>query len=319
MPIIKKDEVAPERPVVIVIYGTPGSGKTSLATTADAPILIDCDRGFDRAVQRVDTLCANTWEDVLAAIPSFAAYHTIICDTAKAMLDDFLSEYVCKQNYKLRTNSLKRFGQMGDEFKTFVGTLQSNGTDLIFVCHDKETSEGDVVRHSPDCTGQSKDILLRKADQVGYISIVNGKRHITFDPSDNFVGKNVAQIKSMPVPDASSPEFSAFMANIVKQVKTSIQSHSEAQRKANVLITKLRDDLAKVDDNDSAAALISACKELPDIMKRPFFAEISAALTGRGFAYADGKFTLPEQKEDKKKKNKGKDENANDNADNAKQ
>lgn len=34
MPIIKKNEVAPERPVVIVIYGTPGSGKTSLATTA---------------------------------------------------------------------------------------------------------------------------------------------------------------------------------------------------------------------------------------------------------------------------------------------
>ena len=270
-------------------------------------------------MQRVDTLCVNTWEEILAAIPDFTAYHTIICDTAKAMLDDFLSEYVCKQNYKLRTNSLKRFGQMGDEFKTFVGTLQSNGTDLIFVCHDKETSEGDVVRHSPDCTGQSKDLLLRKADQVGYISIVNGKRHITFDPSDNFVGKNVAQIKPMPIPDASSPEFSAFMANIVKQVKTSIQSHSEAQRKANVLITKLREDLAKVDDNDSAAALLSACKELPDIMKRPFFAEISAALTGRGFAYAGGKFTLPEQKEDTKKKNKGKDENANDNADNAKQ
>ena len=154
---------------------------------------------------------------------------------------------------------------------------------------------------------------------MGYISIINGKRHITFDPTDNFVGKNVAQIKPMPIPDASSPEFPAFMANIIKRVKTSIQSHSEAQRKANELITKLRDDLAKVDDNDSAAALLSACKELPEIMKRPFFAEISAALTGRGFTYADGKFTLPEQKEDKKKKNKGKDENANDNANNAKQ
>ena len=56
MPIIKKNEVAPERPVVIVIYGTPGSGKTSLATTADAPLLIDCARGFEGAVQRVDTL-----------------------------------------------------------------------------------------------------------------------------------------------------------------------------------------------------------------------------------------------------------------------
>ena len=103
MPIIKKNEVAPERPVVIVIYGTPGSGKTSLATTADAPILIDCDRGFDRAVQRVDTLCANTWEDVLAAIPDFSAYHTIICDnnaTVVFLLLEFLYHLQCPLVYR---------------------------------------------------------------------------------------------------------------------------------------------------------------------------------------------------------------------------
>ena len=34
MPIVKKNDVLPERPVVIVLYGVPGSGKTSVATTA---------------------------------------------------------------------------------------------------------------------------------------------------------------------------------------------------------------------------------------------------------------------------------------------
>ena len=58
MPIIKKNDVTPERPVIIVLYGTPGSGKTSVATTAENPIVIDTDRGYDRAVQRVDTLTA---------------------------------------------------------------------------------------------------------------------------------------------------------------------------------------------------------------------------------------------------------------------
>ena len=41
MPIIKKNDVTPERPVIIVLYGTPGTGKTSVATTAFNPLLID--------------------------------------------------------------------------------------------------------------------------------------------------------------------------------------------------------------------------------------------------------------------------------------
>ena len=56
MPIVKKNDVLPERPVIIVLYGVPGSGKTSVATTADNPLLIDCDRGADRAVQRLSLI-----------------------------------------------------------------------------------------------------------------------------------------------------------------------------------------------------------------------------------------------------------------------
>jgi hypothetical protein len=285
MPIIKKDDVAPERPVIIVLYGQPGAGKTSIATTASNPLLIDTDRGYDRAVQRVDTLSVSNWNEVLASTNDFISYSTIVVDTAKAALDDFLAAYVCENNYKLRTNSLKRFGQMADEFKAFVSQLRLNGSDIIFICHDKEVSEGDVVKHSPDCTGQSKDLLLRIADQVGYISIINGKRHICFDALDNYVGKNVAQIALSEIPNADTPEFENFMGDIIKQVKTSIQSKSEAQQKANALRSKLRDDLVKIEDNEGAAALIKACTGLPAIMKAPFFNEIKKELTVKGFTY----------------------------------
>lgn len=303
MPIIKKDDVAPERPVIIVLYGQPGAGKTSIATTASNPLLIDTDRGYDRAVQRVDTLSVSNWNEVLASTNDFISYSTIIVDTAKAALDDFLAAYVCENNYKLRTNSLKRFGQMADEFKAFVSQLRLNGSDIIFICHDKEVSEGDVVKHSPDCTGQSKDLLLRIADQVGYISIINGKRHICFDALDNYVGKNVAQIALSEIPNADTPEFENFMGDIIKQVKTSIQSKSEAQQKANALRSKLRDDLMKIEDNEGAAALIKACTELPAIMKAPFFKEIKKELTAKGFTYdkEKGAFLKEEAKPKAKK------------------
>lgn len=291
MPIIHKNDVTPERPVIIVLYGTPGSGKTSLATTTNNPLIIDTDRGYDRAVQRVDTLAANCWADIDSERAAMASYDTIVVDTAKAMLDDYLSQYAVEKNYKLKTNSLKRFGQMADDFKEFVNYLRSMGKDIVFICHDKEVAEGDIIRHTPDCTGQSKELLQRIADQVGYVSIHNGQRVVSFDPADTLVGKNVAEIKPIAIPDATTPEFKTFGADIIYKVKAGVQNKSEAQRMANELLSSLRDRLADVTTDKGAAGLLTQCADMPNTLKKPFFDEIKKVLEGRGFEYVDKKFT----------------------------
>lgn len=288
MPIIKKNDVTPERPVIIVIYGAPGSGKTSLATTAEKPIVIDTDRGYDRAVQRVDTLTAQKWQDVQAEYETLKGYKTVICDTAKGCTDDYLAAYVCEQNYKLKTNALKRFGQMAEEFKQFVNFLRSNGSDIVFICHDKETQEGDVIKHAPDCTGQSKDLLIRIADQVGYVGIQNKQRVITFEPLDNYVGKNVAQLGTIAIPNAPSKEFDTCMADIIKSVKQAIQSKSEAQRKAQEQLAQLREQTETAKTIEDVDTILTASKELPDVLKVPFFSELKETLATKGFTY-DGK------------------------------
>lgn len=285
MPIIKKNDITPERPIVIVLYGVPGSGKTSLATTAENPLVIDTDRGYDRAVQRVDTLTAQKWQDVLAEYETIKGYKTVIVDTAKSALDDYLAAYVCEQNYKLKNNGLKRFGQMADEFKQFVNFLRSNGSDIIFICHDKETQEGDTIKHAPDCTGQSKDLLIRIADQVGYVFIQNKQRVINFEPLDNFVGKNVAQLGQIQIPDAPSKEFDTCMAEIIKTVKTSIQSKSEAQRKVQQQLVTLRESLANVETEEDAENMLKEAAALPPILKAPFFGEAKESLSAKGFAF----------------------------------
>lgn len=301
MPIIKKNDVTPERPVIIVLYGMPGSGKTSLSTTAENPILIDTDRGFDRAAQRIDTLAAQTWQDILAEYETLKGYKTVIVDTARAVLDDYLAAYVCEQNYKLKTNALKRYGQMGDEFKAFVNYLRLNDSDIVFVCHDKEDKEGDVIKHSPDCTGQSKDLLIRIADQVGYVGIQNKQRVITFEPLDNYVGKNVAQLGTIVIPNAPSKEFDTCMADIIKSVKQAIQSKSEAQRKAQEQLAELREQAETAETLEDVDVILKASKELPDVLKVPFFAELKETLASKGFTY-DGtakKFVKDEQADDK--------------------
>lgn len=298
MPILKQTDVTPRRPVIIMIYGQPGSGKTSVATTAENPLIIDTDKGFDRSVRRVDTLIANKWQDVLTEQNngSLAQYKTIILDTVRGCTDDYLQAYVVEQDYKLQRNTLKRYGAMGENFKRFVSYLRSIGCDIIFIAHDKETQEGDTIKHSPDCTGQTKDLLVRIADEVGYIFIENGQRKIQFNPDDTHVGKNVAELPVTTIPDANTPEFATFMAKVVEQTKNGIQNKSESNRQAQEQLAKLREELDKAETEEDVENIMAQAKDLPPILKAPFFAEAKETLAAKGFVFdAEKKKFVKEQ------------------------
>lgn len=302
MPIIRKNDVVKERPVIIVLYGTPGTGKTSLATTAEAPLLIDTDRGFDRAVQRPDiVITASQWEDIFneevvgknVIVDNKQTWRpgiigecrTIIVDTAKAMLDDYLSAYAIKMDYKLEKNSLKRYGAIGDIFKNFVNILRSNGSDIIFICHDKESQEGDVIKHSPDCTGQSKDLLIRIADQVGYICKENGNRVIKFEPMDTRLGKNVADLPDTWIPDYGTTEFEHCMADIIKKVKQAICSKSTVQMEAQQNVERARRLLAAATTVEDANALIDVAHSLAKVHQKAFMNQMIKDLGIKGFDF----------------------------------
>ncbi len=137
---------------------------------------------------------------------------------------------------------------------------------------------------------------------MGYISLVNGKRTISFDPRDNFVGKNVAQLPATEIPDASSPEYDVFMADIIAKVKISIQNKSEAQRQAIELLSSLRQELEKVEKESETTALMKKCTKLPQVMKAPFFNEVKTALTEKGFVFEDGKFKKQKENDNETQK-----------------
>ena len=290
MAIIRKNDVAPQRPVIILIYGEPGSGKTSVANTAESTIMCDCDRGFDRAAIRVDTITANKWEDILQDEGEFKNYKTISLDTCRSALDDYLIDYVCRKDYKLKANKQRMYGAIGDEFKAFVNRRRSESNDLIFVAHAAEEKSKDIIRYSPDITGQSKNLLLRIADQVGYIFMQNGKRVISFDPSDEYTGKNVAEIPPTQIPDKNSPEFATFMANIIKKVKESISNKSEAQRLAQEELHAANAKLESAETLEDANELIEIANKLPKPMQKGFKMKVAEEMKKKGFVISEGKF-----------------------------
>lgn len=286
MPIIKKDAPIPERNVILVLYGVPSSGKTSVACTAENPVLIDTDRGFDRSVVRVDTLTASNWEDIQNSMNDLRGYKTIIVDTAKAMLDDYLWDYTQRMDGRLVRNQMKHFGAIGDGFKRFISEIRSYGADIIFICHDKQGGE-DIVTHEPDCTGSSKNLLNRMADQEGYVFIdqTDNKRKIAFGIAGNLVTKDTAGLGTVEIPDAveNPDEFNSFMQVVIARTKAAIVGHSED----NEAYFKAIDQLHAVDSLEKANEMLGLTKTLARNFQVPFFTLAQAELKKKGYMFSN--------------------------------
>jgi len=295
--LVKKSESFPERPVVIVLYGTPGVGKTSVGNTANTPILIDTDRGSDRAANRAEaTIIAQSWNDVLQDEAEIKNYKTVVIDTAKSVLDDYLMVWVISKDYKLEKNKLKAYGAIGDEFKLFINKRRSENLDIVLIAHSKEEKDGDNTKISPDVTGQSKDLILRIADQVGFMTVENGKRIITFEPTDKTIGKNVARIPKMEIPDEADPKFKTFMSDIIQQVKDSIRKQSAEQLEAQRQIDVFQTELNACTDSDSLMAISGKCATLPKAQQAAMRKRISAKVADLGLVYdkSQNKFVTKE-------------------------
>lgn len=269
MPILKANEPMPQRPVVIALYGEPGSCKTTLGNTAENVLVLDFDRGVSRSFHRQDTLIINSWEDVLAEerLGTFKNYKTVVIDTAKAALDDFLMSYVTSQDYKLKANKLKAYGEIGDSFKLFLNNRRNEGLDVIIIAHAKK--DEDTKKSIPDVTGQSYQLILRVADQVGYVSFINNDRNIQWTPTDLTVGKNTANLPTMKVPDKTEPELKQFMANVIKNVKESIAAMSDAQKEAIKELDQYQERLAAAETPEDLTALLAEVNTKAQYIKAP--------------------------------------------------
>lgn len=287
MPEIKANEPLPERPVVIVIYGDPGIGKTSLFNTSEDPYLLDFDRGVSRSIMRKNTLQPDNWKEVqeFEKRGEFKKYKTIGIDTAKACLDDFLMSYVVELDFKNKKNKQAAYGALGEEFKIFVSNRRGDRADLVIIAHSKDKEDGDFTRKVPDVTGGSYQLLLRIADQIGFITMRNNKRTILFEPTDISIGKNVARLPLIEIPEEGTAELKTFMADIIRRVKSSITTMSDSQKEAEEKSEAYQKEIEAATTADDLNLIIGPVQELPKILKNQVNQVIGARAKKLGFKY----------------------------------
>lgn len=249
--------------LVTTIYSQPGLGKTSLAFTASAPLLLDFDKGAHRAVDRKDTVQVSQWSDVAdITATDVADYDTIVIDTVGKALDALALDVIAKNSRHAYGGALNQqgWGQLGVRFSAYLRKLRGFGKDVILLSHMDEQKDGDAIKERLKIAGGSKDLVLTDSDMIARIVIHNRERALIFNPTETAFGKDPARLEMLPIPAAESAAYRTCMADILARAKDALNADSEAQALARVELKWFEQAVPEMMDADAINAVLGRAK-----------------------------------------------------------
>lgn len=251
--------------LTLLIYGSPGIGKTSLAFTAEAPLLLDFDRGAHRSGFRKDTVQAEKWADVSTLnAADISEYKTIVVDTVGRLLD-MMSADIIQRNPKMQgyggALSLQGYGALKAAYATWLGSLTSMGKDVILVAHDKEDKKGDEIIVRPDIQGGSYGEVFKRADGIAYMYRSGRTTMLDFSPTDRWIGKNAAGFDPLAVPDFN--QRGDYFATVIADTKSTLNRVSEEQQRVVTEISEWQARAEAAATAEEINALIGIVGGLP--------------------------------------------------------
>jgi len=257
----------------VCIYGQPGAGKSSLAFTADSPLLLDFDNGAHRAANRKDIVRVSTWADVADLnADDLAPYRTVVVDTAGRALD-ILTADIIRRNPKAGRGgalTLQGYGTLKAEFVAWLKALNGYGKDVVLVAHMDEQRNGDDIIERLDVQGGSKGEIYKAADAMGRVAVKGGARTLNFNPTEAAFGKNPGQLDAQEIPHPDkNPE---FLAGVIAGIKTRLNAMTEEQSAAQAVLEDWRVTIRELDTLDDFNGKLPELKQAPKAAQALFAA-----------------------------------------------
>lgn len=262
----------------MIISGSPGTGKTTLALSAPDPVLVDFDEGVSRvkACHRKPTILGDTYEEIrhdIETSPLVKQCKTIVIDTGGAFIT-YLQDWAIRDNptanKQKNSNAIsqKGFGAVKQEFVRFTNYLRSTmKKNVVYIFHTVEEKDGDVVKYRLMCEGSAKNIVWQPCDLGAYLQMIGDKRYLGFTPTEQYFAKGCYGIKGLiEVPELTDGTPNDMLTRLFQQARENIAQEAAEGAKETAAYSRAMEQakaiLETVEDAGSATAAATRLGEL---------------------------------------------------------
>lgn len=256
-------------PIKMIIYGFPGTGKTTLALSAPNPLLIDADMGAKRVnpSHRKDTIQPNSYNELLEDLTfeNVKSYETLIFDTGGILLD-LMKPYVISLNYqngqKNGTLTQKGYGAVKQEFSRLINfayyQLKKN---IILIFHANEEKDKELTKIRIMIEGQTKETIWHSMDLGGFIEMNGRNKTISFDSCERYFAKGSHGIYGIHnIPELTFNKSNDFLTNLFNKFNQNIIDETELFKNQQAEYNSLMEsfDFNNTDPNILMKQILSA-------------------------------------------------------------
>lgn len=211
----------------MIIYGEPGIGKTTVAKSAELPVLCDFDRGVlrVRAEHRTPTIEISNYDEFLVDLEDeqMKQFKTIIIDTAGSMVSMMYAKYDKELNTK---DPRKVYGAIKSEFSRLTGHIRDvMNKNVIYIFHSTEEQKNEKTVVRLLCEGSAKNIVWAPCDFGGYVFREKGKRIINFTSTEEAFAKGCHGIHGKwTLPELNPGDKNDFITKLFEQARKNIEA-----------------------------------------------------------------------------------------------